>query len=123
MVCCSGIGLLLQDPLMMIAAAIFAVAASTKQDFAEVIFTLDKLIRRGDVYKLFDANGMAHLHVADIDQIPVVDAVELPCLRPFDNGQYGTAYEVLSWEERLGFMTEAFKKEDDANERLVELSK
>ena len=37
---------------------------------------MENLIKRGDVYKLFSANGTAHLHVADIDVIPVVDIVD-----------------------------------------------
>ena len=35
------------------------------------------LIDVNDVYSLFDINGFARLHVADIDTIPRVDAVEV----------------------------------------------
>ena len=35
------------------------------------------LIDPNDVYSLFGENGMARLHVADIDAIPRVDAVEV----------------------------------------------
>lgn len=35
------------------------------------------LIDPNDVYKLFSPNGMARLHVADIDEILRVDAVEV----------------------------------------------
>lgn len=41
--------------------------------------TEKRLIDVNDVYKLFDKNGMARIHVADIDLIPRVDAVEVPC--------------------------------------------
>ena len=33
---------------------------------------MSRLIRENDVYALFQANGTAHLHVADIDQLPRV---------------------------------------------------
>ena len=36
-----------------------------------------RLIDANDVYKLFDKNGMARIHVGDIDTIPRVDAVEV----------------------------------------------
>ena len=36
-----------------------------------------RLIDANDVYALFAQNGMARLHVADIDAIPRVDAVEV----------------------------------------------
>jgi hypothetical protein len=36
-----------------------------------------RLIAENDVYSLFGANGMARLHVADIDALPRVDAVEV----------------------------------------------
>lgn len=36
-----------------------------------------RLIDPNDVYSLFSPNGMARLHVADIDAIPRVDAVEV----------------------------------------------
>lgn len=36
-----------------------------------------KLIDADDVYSLFDINGFARLHVADIDTLPRVDAVEV----------------------------------------------
>ena len=39
--------------------------------------TEKRLIDVNDVYKLFDKNGFARMHVADIDQIPRVDAVEV----------------------------------------------
>ena len=35
------------------------------------------LIDANDVYSLFDKSGLARLHVADIDTIPRVDAVEV----------------------------------------------
>lgn len=36
-----------------------------------------RLIDANDVYSLFDKSGFARLHVADIDAIPRVDAVEV----------------------------------------------
>lgn len=36
-----------------------------------------RLIDEKDVYGLFQNNGIAHLHVADIDLIPRIDAVEV----------------------------------------------
>lgn len=36
-----------------------------------------RLIDVNDVYSLFDKSGFAKLHVTDIDQIPIVDAVEV----------------------------------------------
>ena len=36
-----------------------------------------RLIDANDVYSLFGINGFARLHVADIDTIPRVDAVEV----------------------------------------------
>ena len=37
---------------------------------------MNELIKRGDVYKLFDDTGVVRLHVADIDTIPIVDVVD-----------------------------------------------
>ena len=36
-----------------------------------------RLIDVNDIYSLFNQNGIARLHVADIDTIPRVDAVEV----------------------------------------------
>lgn len=36
-----------------------------------------QMIDANDVYSLFDVNGMARLHVGDIDVIPRADAVEV----------------------------------------------
>ena len=38
---------------------------------------MERLIDVNDVYSLFDEKGLARLHVADIDTIPRVDAVEV----------------------------------------------
>lgn len=38
---------------------------------------MSRLIDASDVYSLFDKSGRASLHVADIDLIPRVDAVEV----------------------------------------------
>lgn len=39
--------------------------------------TEKRLVNVNDVYSLFDRDGTAKLHVADIDLIPRVDAVEV----------------------------------------------
>lgn len=40
--------------------------------------------------------------------------VILPCVRPFDNGEYGIAWEVLEWDGRYGFMTANYKTQEEA---------
>lgn len=49
-----------------------------------------QLIDANDVYSLFDVNGMARLHVGDIDVIPRVDAVEVircaHCIHSLNDG-------------------------------------
>lgn len=39
------------------------------------------LVRRSDIYKLFDMRGTATLHVAQIDQLPAVDVMKLPTVQ------------------------------------------
>ena len=39
--------------------------------------TEKRMIAENDIYALFGENGMARLHVADIDVLPRVDAVEV----------------------------------------------
>lgn len=39
------------------------------------------LISRSEVYKLFEKNGTATLHVAQIDQLPAVDVMKLPTVQ------------------------------------------
>ena len=52
--------------------------------------TEKQLIEANDVYALFDANGMARLHVGDIDVIPRVDAMEVTrceyCIHSLNDG-------------------------------------
>lgn len=38
---------------------------------------MDRYIKRDDVYNLFEQNGTAHLHVADIDMIQDAEVVEV----------------------------------------------
>ena len=38
---------------------------------------MPRYIDENDVYKLFDARGVARLHVGDIDVLPRVDAMEV----------------------------------------------
>lgn len=38
---------------------------------------MGRLLDENDVYALFGRSGTAHLHVADIDMLPRVDAVEV----------------------------------------------
>ena len=47
-----------------------------------------RLIDANDVYKLFDKNGMARIHVGDIDTIPRVDAVEVPPVKIGDKAYF-----------------------------------
>ncbi len=51
-----------------------------------------RLIDANDVYSLFDKSGFARLHVADIDTIPRVDAVEVVRCR-----------ECKSYDEECGY--------------------
>lgn len=52
--------------------------------------TEKQLIEANDVYDLFDVNGIARLHVGDIDVIPRVDAVEVirceHCIHSLNDG-------------------------------------
>lgn len=52
-----------------------------------------RLIDADDVYSLFDKDGFARLHVADIDTIPRVDAVEV--VRCRDCKHRGTDYCIF----------------------------
>ena len=66
-----------------------------------------RLINVNDVYSLFDKSGFARLHVADIDTIPRVDAVEVVRCRDCkhwhketlfcDYMPYGEAQERVNW--------------------------
>lgn len=38
---------------------------------------MDRYIKRDDVYNLFEQNGTAHLHVADIDMIQDAEVAEV----------------------------------------------
>ena len=67
-----------------------------------------RLIDVNDIYSLFNQSGIARLHVADIDTIPRVDAVEVVrcrecihyemgvCLKIYDDG----AASRYAWQER-----------------------
>ena len=46
-------------------------------DVREKLSSEKRLIDDNDIYSLFDQSGIARLHVADIDTIPRVDAVEV----------------------------------------------
>ena len=46
-----------------------------------------RMIDVNDVYSLFDKDGFARLHVADIDTIPSVDAVEVVRCRECKQGE------------------------------------
>lgn len=54
-----------------------------------------RLIDPNDVYALFGENGMARLHVGDIDQINRVDAVEV--VRCRDCKKYGVGNICNMW--------------------------
>lgn len=59
-----------------------------------------RLIDANDVYSLFDVKGMARLHVADIDVIPRVDAVEV--VRCKDCKHY-VPERKHPWNEETGY--------------------
>ena len=50
-----------------------------------------RLIAENDIYALFEKNGTAKLHVADIDVLPRVDAVEVVHGR-WENANDGTHF-------------------------------
>lgn len=54
-----------------------------------------RLIAENDVYELFDKNGIAKLHVADIDLLPRVDAVPVVHGRWWYNNPTDTLNEHL----------------------------
>lgn len=84
-----------------------------------------RLIAENDVYALFDRNGTARLHIADIDLLPRVDAVEvvrckdckffLPFVEPYSKA--GQCKKIIS-----GFLIESDfcsygeKREDERRE-------
>ena len=49
------------------------------------------------------------------------NAVVLPCIKPFNNGNYGIVYEVLEWDNANGFMTRPYDTLPEAEARLAEL--
>lgn len=53
--------------------------------------TEKRLIAESDVYSLFRPNGTASLHVADIDLLPRVDAVEVV------HGRWHDVYLLTPW--------------------------
>ena len=67
-----------------------------------------RLIDVNDIYSLFNQNGIARLHVSDIDTIPRVDAVEVvrcrdcihyfsgACLKIYSDGDVSQ----YAWQER-----------------------
>ena len=67
-----------------------------------------RLIDVNDIYSLFSQNGIARLHVSDIDTIPRVDAVEVvrcrdcihyfsgACLKIYSDGDVSQ----YAWQER-----------------------
>lgn len=57
-----------------------------------------QLIDANDIYSLFDKNGFARLHVADIDTIPRVDAVEV--VRCKDCKHYKTRNQSKYWDNK-----------------------
>jgi hypothetical protein len=49
------------------------------------------------------------------------NAVVLPCIKPFNNGNYGIVYEVLEWDNANGFMTRSYDTLPEAEAHLAEL--
>ena len=68
----------------------------------------EKFIDVNGIYSLFDQNGIARLHVADIDAIPRVDAVEVVRCRECIHYFSGACLKIYSdgnvsqdaWQER-----------------------
>ena len=68
----------------------------------------EKFIDVNGIYSLFDQNGIARLHVADIDTIPRVDAVEVVRCRECIHYFSGACLKIYSdgnvsqdaWQER-----------------------
>ena len=66
------------------------------------------LVDVNDIYSLFNENGTARLHVADIDTIPRVDAVEVVRCRDCIHYFSGACLKIYSdgnvsqdaWQER-----------------------
>ena len=67
-----------------------------------------RLIDVNDIYSLFNQNGIARLHVSDIDTIPRVDAVEVVRCRNCIHYFSGACLKIYSdgnvsqdaWQER-----------------------
>ena len=53
---------------------------------------MERLIDENDVYSLFNENGTARLHVADIDTIPRVDAVPVVRCRDCKHLMFSDCY-------------------------------
>lgn len=84
-----------------------------------------RLIDVNDIYSLFNQNGFARLHVADIDTIPRVDAVEVVRCRDCIHYFSGACLKIYSdgnvsqdaWQERNedDFCSYGYRKEGADN--------
>lgn len=63
-------------------------------------------VNRDDIYNLFGRNGTAHLHVADIDQLPVANVVPAPSFRVPSREEwlqrYCTGKQLAGYHKRDG---------------------
>ena len=83
-----------------------------------------RLIDDNDIYSLFDQSGIARLHVADIDTIPRVDAVEVVRCRDCKNWNFETGLcnlhsnfskSVLHFFDESDFCSYGERKDGDGN--------
>ena len=84
-----------------------------------------RLIDANDIYSLFDKSGFARLHVADIDTIPRVDAVEVVRCRDcigrstwYNDAEYGCAVCGMSGmypKSEDGFCSYGIRNDGDRN--------
>lgn len=76
-----------------------------------------RLIDANDVYSLFDKSGFARLHVADIDTIPRVDAVEVVRCREckYHNKPPCPMRLSFNWTEDNDFCSYGERKDGDDN--------
>ena len=94
-------------------------------DVMEKVSNGKRLIYVNDIYSLFNQNGIARLHVADIDTIPRVDAVEVVRCRDCIHYFSGACLKIYSdgnvsqdaWQERNedDFCSHGYRKEGADN--------
>ena len=86
-------------------------------DVREKAASEKRLIDVNDIYSLFNQSGIARLHVADIDTIPRVDAVEVVRCReckhmiPQSHTRYCTVWHAANGMGDNGFCNYGERKE------------